>query len=191
MFVCSVVVHSNKQGTTDDDMMMILLLLLLLLPRLRVSTKHTTYCRSKVRFFFSECEKKERKKKVGGGETKKQNAEKLRKKNQPETRSWLFGRAHWSSAHHDWQKNVVERRKIRKIFGNRAGRHEEKQRKERGIEHHRLPACLYSRARTQNKTKTHNNASQAGGHITRQEWPIPVLRNGRIPTAESSGSSWP
>jgi len=54
-----------------------------------------------------------------------------------------------------------------------------------------LPACLYSRARTQNKTKTHNNASHAGGHITRQEWPIPVFRNSRIPTAESSGSSWP
>jgi hypothetical protein len=52
-------------------------------------------------------------------------------------------------------------------------------------------AWLYSRARTQNKTKTHNNASHVGGHITRQEWPIPVLRNGRIPTAESSGSWWP
>jgi hypothetical protein len=79
MFVCSVVVHNNKQDTSDDDMMMILLLLLLLLPRLRVSTKHTTYCRSKVRFFFSECEKKERKKERVGGKTKKTKRREIKK----------------------------------------------------------------------------------------------------------------
>jgi hypothetical protein len=79
MFVCRVLVHSNKQDTSDDDMMMMILLLLLLLPRLRVSTKTTTYCRSKVRFFFSECEKKERKKGGGAGGTKKTKRREIKK----------------------------------------------------------------------------------------------------------------
>lgn len=186
MFVCSVVVHSNKQDTSDDDMMMMILLLLLLLPRLRVSTKHTTYCRSKVRFFFSECEKKER----GRKKTKKTKRREIKKEKPTGNKiviiwqstlikctSWLTKKRCWAKKDPEdlWQSRGQTWRKAKERKRNRTP----------------SPACVYSRARTQNKTKTHNNASHAGGHITRQEWPIPVFRNGRIPTAESSGSWWP